>query len=54
MASSEYIVLIDGDMILHPEFIMDHSKNAQPGYFIQGSRVLLSKNKTREVIKKNR
>ena len=52
MASSEYIVSIDGDMILHPEFIMDHSKNAQPGYFIQGSRVLLSKNKTRRVIKK--
>ena len=51
MASSDYIVLIDGDMILHPEFIMNHSKNAQPGYFIQGSRVLLSKKKTREVIK---
>jgi glycosyltransferase involved in cell wall biosynthesis len=50
-ATSDYIVLIDGDTILHPEFIMDHSKNAQPNYFIQGSRVLLSKNKTEEVIK---
>ncbi|MDC1387021.1 glycosyltransferase family 2 protein [Candidatus Thioglobus sp.] len=50
-ASGDYIVLIDGDMILHPEFIGDHLRNAQCGYFIQGSRVLITKMKTREVIK---
>ena len=51
MSSSEYIVLIDGDMILHPEFLMDHAKNAKFGYFIQGPRSLLMKKKTLEVLK---
>lgn len=50
-ASSEYIVLIDGDMILHPKFIGDHVKHAKPNFFIQGSRALLTKRKTLEVIK---
>jgi glycosyltransferase involved in cell wall biosynthesis len=51
IASSEYVVLIDGDMILHSEFIHDHVINVQHGYFIQGSRVLLSPNKTEKIIK---
>ena len=51
IASSEYVVLIDGDMVLHSEFIHDHTINAQHGYFIQGSRVLISPNKTEEIIK---
>ena len=37
-------------MILHNNFIHDHFKNAQVGYFVQGSRVLLSENRTIEVI----
>ena len=34
----DYIVLIDGDMILHPSFIADHLMLAEPGYFLQGGR----------------
>jgi ABC-type multidrug transport system fused ATPase/permease subunit len=49
-SSAEYIILIDGDMILHPEFIQDHINNAEIGYFIQGTRVLLSKELAREVL----
>lgn len=49
-ASSNYIILIDGDMILHNEFINDHQTNAKPGYFVQGTRVLIAKNKTNEVL----
>lgn len=49
-ASSEYIVLIDGDMILHPEFIADHVNRAKTGFFIQGPRVLLSKEKSADVL----
>jgi glycosyltransferase involved in cell wall biosynthesis len=49
-SSADYIILIDGDMILHPEFIQDHIKNAEIGYFIQGTRVLLSKELAREVL----
>ena len=40
-ASGEYIVLIDGDMVLDKNFIYDHSLFAQKGSFIQGSRCLL-------------
>jgi glycosyltransferase involved in cell wall biosynthesis len=46
----DYIVLIDGDMILHPEFINDHINQAQPSYFVQGSRVLLTKDKTNQTL----
>jgi glycosyltransferase involved in cell wall biosynthesis len=53
-ANFDYIVLIDGDMILHPRFLDDHVKNARIGYFIQGSRALLTKKKTSEAIEKNR
>ena len=42
-STGDYIILIDGDMILHPEFINDHINHAKMGYFSQGSRVLLSK-----------
>lgn len=52
LATSEYIILIDGDMILHPKFISDHLKHAEPNFFIQGSRALLTEWKTSEVIKK--
>ena len=43
----DYIILIDGDMILHTNFIKDHIDSAEPGFFIQGSRVILSENLTK-------
>jgi glycosyltransferase involved in cell wall biosynthesis len=49
-SNGDYIVLIDGDMILHPEFINDHINNAQPSYFVQGSRVLLTQDKTKQAL----
>lgn len=49
-ASHEYLILIDGDMILHPYFIEDHLNYAQKNTFVQGSRVLLLEEKTKEVL----
>ena len=49
-ASGEYIVMIDGDMMLHRDFIYDHLRNAQNGYFVQGRRVLLTGKRTRDVL----
>ena len=46
----DYIILIDGDIILHPRFIQDHVNNAKVGYFIQGSRVLLTQAITEKII----
>ena len=45
-ATGEYIVLIDGDTILHCDFIKDHIMNAEPGNFVQGKRSLISKKQT--------
>ncbi len=39
--SGDYIVLIDGDIILERHFIFDHARFARSGYFVQGTRVLL-------------
>lgn len=51
IANGEYIILVDGDMLLHSEFVNDHAENAQNGFYIQGSRVLMSSIKTLEVLK---
>ena len=50
ISNFEYIVLVDGDMILHPKFIQDHLDKAEPGYFVQGTRVLLTQNRTRQAL----
>lgn len=39
-ATGDYIVNIDGDIVLHPHFIEDHRRAARHGYFIQGARLL--------------
>lgn len=49
-SKGEYIILVDGDMILHHDFVKDHVLNSQKGYFVQGTRVLLSKNKTTKIM----
>jgi glycosyltransferase involved in cell wall biosynthesis len=53
-SNAEYIILIDGDMILHKDFVQDHINNAEKGFFIQGTRVLLTKDTTQDVLKRMR
>jgi glycosyltransferase involved in cell wall biosynthesis len=38
----EYLVFLDGDCIVRPDFLTRHLALAQSGYFISGNRVLLS------------
>lgn len=40
-AAGDYIIQVDGDVILHPDFVRDHIAVARPGRFVSGSRVLL-------------
>lgn len=40
--TSDYVVMIDGDMVVNPDFIADHLSAAREGCFIQGSRVITS------------
>lgn len=49
-SSCEYIILIDGDMVLHSKFIEDHIAYAQSGFFVQGSRVLLNQKETKKAL----
>lgn len=44
MASSQnYIIQVDGDIMMHPCFIEDHLRLARPGFFLRGGRVMLGK-----------
>ena len=49
-ASGDYIILVDGDSILHKHFVLDHINNAEHGYFVQGSRALLTEKQTKKAI----
>ena len=50
----EYIIMTDGDIVLHKNFIKDHKSNAWKGQFLQGSRVLLFQRKTENILKEKR
>ena len=38
-ARGDYVITVDGDMVLHPEFVGDHLRASQRGFFVQGPRV---------------
>jgi glycosyltransferase involved in cell wall biosynthesis len=48
--SGEYIILIDGDIIMEEHFIADHIRFARHGCFVQGTRVLLKEGLSKEVL----
>ncbi|ENT7330822.1 glycosyltransferase [Campylobacter coli] len=52
-SNSEYIILIDGDMILEKNFIADHLKFASLKTILQGSRTILDENESKEILKGN-
>jgi glycosyltransferase involved in cell wall biosynthesis len=39
-ARGDYVIIVDGDMVLHRHFIADHKRAARHGAFIQGVRLL--------------
>jgi len=49
-SSGDYLVFIDGDVVLHKRFIEDHLKKSKFGYFLQGKRVLISKTTTQKIL----
>jgi GT2 family glycosyltransferase len=50
VSKGEYLLFIDGDCVLLPDFIARHRRLATTGYFVPGNRVLLSQLFTRKVI----
>jgi len=53
-ARGEYIILIDGDILLEKHFVFDHQQFARPGFFVQGTRVLLNKALSEQVVQSGR
>ena len=47
-ATGDYVILIDGDIILDRHFVEDHLAAARQGFFVQGARVLFDERKTGE------
>ena len=51
-STSHYVVIADGDMILHQHFIVDHLRCATQGAFLQGSRVILDSDYSSSLLQK--
>lgn len=49
-ARHPYLIQVDGDLILHKDFVRDHTQAAKTGHFIGGSRVLLDQQRSQELI----
>lgn len=39
----DYLVFLDGDCLVRPNFIAQHTRLAAPGYFVAGNRILCTK-----------
>lgn len=51
-SNGTYLIFIDHDVVLHPEFVADHLAMAEEGAFLQGKRVLLPAAYTDELVAK--
>ncbi|MEO7105149.1 MAG: glycosyltransferase family 2 protein [Rhodoferax sp.] len=49
-SKGQYIIFLDGDCVPEVDFIAQHRSLARPGYFVNGSRVLLSAKFTARVL----
>ncbi len=50
-ATGDYIVQIDGDIIMHPKFISDHARSAKRGYFVAGIRTFITEEYSNRILK---
>jgi glycosyltransferase involved in cell wall biosynthesis len=49
-AHGSYLVFLDGDCIVQPDFVARHRALAQKGYLVTGSRILLNENLTQQLL----
>jgi glycosyltransferase involved in cell wall biosynthesis len=50
-AHGDYLVFLDGDCVPHRRFVARHARLAEPGCFVNGSRVLLSQELSGRVLR---
>lgn len=53
-ASGDFIIQIDGDIIADRHFVEDYVRLARPGYYIKGTRIMLTPAYTRKLENKGR
>lgn len=49
-ATADYVLILDGDEVLHRDFIRDHLDALEPNQVLRGSRAVLSAERTAEVL----
>ena len=49
-SSGSYCIILDGDCIPRPNFIAVHRRLAEPGWFVTGNRVLMSRELTEQIL----
>jgi len=50
VAHGSYLIFLDGDCIVQPDFVANHRALAQSGFLVTGSRVLLNEKFTQELL----
>jgi glycosyltransferase involved in cell wall biosynthesis len=51
-STGDYIIMIDGDLVLHPNFIKDHVSHCNKNQFVIGTRVLLKDDYSKQLLSK--
>lgn len=46
----DYVILLDGDMLLHPHFVADHLMLAERGFFLQGGRIKATREESAKLL----
>src|SRR5689334_24800711 len=50
-SAGTYCVFLDGDCIARPDFVAAHRRLAEPGCFVTGNRILLSRELTERILR---
>ena len=50
-SAGTYCVFLDGDCIARPDFVAAHRRLAEPGWFVTGNRILLSRELTERILR---
>lgn len=49
-SKGSYCIFLDGDCLARPDFVATHRRFAEPGWFVAGNRILLSRKLTEAVL----
>jgi glycosyltransferase involved in cell wall biosynthesis len=49
-SAGTYVIFLDGDCIARPDFVAAHRRLAEPGWFVTGTRILLSADLTDRIL----